>query len=89
MSTAKSELDVVKAHPKYLALVIFRYLHVLDTDNLFIGKHSLVLCWELLSRFSGFMFVPILSFALAAINQYKANSNEPTILRVFICAGQP
>ena len=65
-----------KAHPKYLALVIFGYLHVLDTDNLFIGKHSLVFWRELLSRFTGFLFVPILPFALAVINQPRVKKIE-------------
>jgi hypothetical protein len=69
-------LDTVKAHPEYLALVIFGYLHVLDADNLFVSKHSLVLCRELLSRFPGFLFVPILLFALADNNQLKVKNIE-------------
>jgi hypothetical protein len=57
----------VKTHPKYLAFIVLRDLHVLNTYNLFVGKHPLVLCWELFSRLPGFVFVPELLLGLAAI----------------------
>lgn len=65
----QEESDTIKAHPENLALVLLRYLHVLDTDNLLISKHSLVFGRELLSRFPGFLFVPVLPLTLAGIDQ--------------------
>ena len=52
------------AHPKDLALVVLCEPHVLDADNLLVGKHSLVLWWELLSWFPCFLLVPVLSLAI-------------------------
>ena len=56
---------MVTTHPKDLPFVIFRDLHILDTDDLLVCKHPLVLGWELLSGFSGLLFVPVLFLAIA------------------------
>jgi len=60
--------DAGTTHPKYLALIVLCDLHVLNTYNLFVGKHPLVLFRELLSRLPGFMFVPELFLGLTAID---------------------
>ena len=61
--------DTGKTHPKYLALIILCDLHVLNTHDLFVGKHPLVLFRELFSRFSGFLFVPELFLRIAEIDE--------------------
>lgn len=73
---AKIKSDTIKTHPKYLALVVLRYLHVLDTDDLLVSKHSLVLWWELLPRFPGLLLVPILLLTLATIDQPRVKDIE-------------
>lgn len=56
------------AHPKDLALVILRDLHVLDADDLLVRKHALVLGWELLPRFACFLLIPVFSLRLSVIH---------------------
>ena len=43
-------MGIDAAHPKDLALIILRDLHVLDADDLLVG-HALVIGWELFPRF--------------------------------------
>ena len=56
------------AHPKDLALIILRDLHVLDADDLLVGKHALVLGWKMFPRFSCFLFIPVFSLRLSVTN---------------------
>lgn len=56
------------AHPKDLALVILRDLHVLDADDLLVGKHALVLGWELFPRFPCFLFIPVFFLSFSVIH---------------------
>ena len=55
-------------HSKDLTLIILCDLHVLDADDYLVGRHLLVLCWELLSWFPWFLLVPVLALALPVIH---------------------